>query len=157
MWNSFLLKLRSSNVFPAFFFWSFAEVLGQHLKSLFWKIMSQHIIQPIKITTRFCKLPSLAFFVFFCVLYKSNHKDTTHPYGRRLGTTLYIDQNVSKACQPGFLESEDFFVQKTGRFRLNRDILKLQKKIGLEAISLLFRSVSSLIEIFLGDSDLLRA
>ena len=39
-WKSFLLKLRSSNVFPAIFSWKYAEVLGQHLKSLLWKIMS---------------------------------------------------------------------------------------------------------------------
>ena len=31
--RNFLLKLRSSNVFPTIFFWKFAEVLGQHLKT----------------------------------------------------------------------------------------------------------------------------
>ena len=38
--ENFLLKLGSSNVFPAIFFWRFADVLGQHLKSSLWKIMS---------------------------------------------------------------------------------------------------------------------
>ena len=46
------------------------EVLGQ-LKSLLWKIMSLHIIHPIRITLRFCKLPSLVFLCVFCVLYRS--------------------------------------------------------------------------------------
>ena len=46
--ETFLLKLRSSNVLQAFFFfWKFAEVLGQHLKSSLSKILSKHIIQPI--------------------------------------------------------------------------------------------------------------
>ena len=45
-----------------------AEVLGQHLKSLFWKILSYYIRQPIKITSRFCKLSSLDFaFCFLCL------------------------------------------------------------------------------------------
>ena len=66
--RNFLLKLRSSNVFPTIFFWKFAEVLGQHLKSQLRKIMSQHIIQLIRITPRFCKLSSL---VFLCALHKS--------------------------------------------------------------------------------------
>ena len=48
----------------------FLEVLGQ-LKSLLWKIMSSHIIHPIRITVRFCKLPSLVFLCVFCVLYRS--------------------------------------------------------------------------------------
>ena len=34
--GNFLLKVQSSNVFPAIFF---VEVLGQQLKSLLWKIM----------------------------------------------------------------------------------------------------------------------
>ena len=38
--ENFPLKLRSSNVVPAIFFWKFAEVLGQNLKSSLWKIMS---------------------------------------------------------------------------------------------------------------------
>ena len=39
--ETFLLKLRSSNVLQAFFFfWKFAEVLGQHLKSSLSKILS---------------------------------------------------------------------------------------------------------------------
>ena len=67
-------------VFLAIFFWKYAEVLGQQLKSLSKKIISWHIIQPIKITPRFCKLSSL---VFFCLLFVSyiirNHEDTTHP------------------------------------------------------------------------------
>ena len=36
-WNPFLLKMRSSNKFQAIFFYKFAEVLGQHLKSLPWR------------------------------------------------------------------------------------------------------------------------
>ena len=43
-----------------FFFWKYAEVLGQHLKSLFWKIMSYD------------------FFVLFVSYINRNHKDTTH-------------------------------------------------------------------------------
>ena len=31
--ETFLLKLWSSNIFPAFSYWKFAEVLGQHLKA----------------------------------------------------------------------------------------------------------------------------
>ena len=100
-------------IFPAIFFQKFAEFLGQHLKSLVWKIMS-YIIHPIKITPRFCKLSFLVFFVFFMSYVNRNHKDTAHPQGRRLDTILYIDQNVSQACQPEFLKicSVDVFVQK---------------------------------------------
>ena len=68
-WNPLLLKLQSSNVFPAIDFWKHVEVLVQHLKNLFWKIMSYHIMQRISIILRFCKLSSLYFFVF-CVLHK---------------------------------------------------------------------------------------
>ena len=35
--GNLLLKVRSSKVFPAIFF--FVEVLGQQLKSLLWKVM----------------------------------------------------------------------------------------------------------------------
>ena len=42
-----------------------------------------------------------------------------------------------------------YLFKKPGDFRLNRDILNLQK-IGIRAISLLFESVSSSIEIFWG-------
>ena len=45
------------------------------------------------------------------------------------------------------LGSMDFFFKKPGDFSLSRDILELQKKIGLQAISLLFESVSSSIEV----------
>ena len=38
--GAFLLKLQSSNVFPAFFFWKFAEGLGKHLKSSLRKTLS---------------------------------------------------------------------------------------------------------------------
>ena len=38
-WTPFLLKLRSSNVFTAILFWKFANILGQHVKSWFWKIV----------------------------------------------------------------------------------------------------------------------
>ena len=80
-----------------------------------------------------------------------NHKDTTHPSGRTLDTTLCIDQNVSQTCQPKFfenLESVDFFCsKKPGDFSLNRDILKLQK-IGIQTISRLFESVWPSIDAF---------
>ena len=63
-WNSLLLKLQSSNVFPAMDFWKYAEVLGQQ-KNFFWKIMSYHIIQLIKRTRDFVNcLP----YIFLCVL-----------------------------------------------------------------------------------------
>ena len=123
--NPFLLKLQSSNVFPAIFF-------QKSPKSLFWKIMSWHNIQPIKIRPRFCKL-SLLVFAFFVSYLNRNHKDTTHPQERRLDATLYIDQNVSQDCQPAFvenLESVKFFCsKKPGDFSLKRDILKSQKKL----------------------------
>ena len=72
--ENFLLKLRSSKAFPAIFFWKFADVLGQHLKSLLWKIIKQ----PIRITPIFCKQSSLVFFCFFSYINR-NHKDITHP------------------------------------------------------------------------------
>ena len=34
-----------------------------------------------------------------------NHKDTTYPWGRRLDTTLYIDQNVSQPVKLNFRKS----------------------------------------------------
>ena len=112
------------------FLCKFAEVLG-HLKSLFWKIMSQHIIQPIRITPRFCKLSSLvSFFVFFVHYINRNHKDTKHPQGARLDTTLYVEQNVNQVYQPEFLRIWRvwiFLFKKSREFSLNRDILKLQK------------------------------
>ena len=48
-----------------------------------------------------------------------------------------------------------FLFKKSGDFSLNRDILKLQKKIGIQAISRLFKSVLSSIEVLWGASDLL--
>ena len=106
---TFLLKVRSSTVFPIFFE-KFEEVLRQQLKYLLWKVMSQHI-QPIKITPRFCKLSSLVFLCVFVSYINRNHKDATHPWGKRLDTTLYI------ACQPEFLEIHRewiFFFKKSG-------------------------------------------
>ena len=46
-------------------------------------------------------------------------------------TTLYIDKNVSLACQPKFLKIWRVWIvlfKKPGEFTLNRDILNLQKK-----------------------------
>ena len=48
----------------------------------------------------------------------------------------------------------EIFIKKTGNFSLNRHIWKSRKKI-LQAISLLFESVSSSKEVFWGASDLL--
>ena len=107
-----------------------------------------------------CKPSSLDFFVFFVFHKNWNDKDTTHPLGRRLDTTLDIYQNVSQACQPEFLKiwrMQIFLFKKSGDFSLNRDILKLQTKIGLQFVSLLFESVSSSIEVFWSASDLLCA
>ena len=56
----FQLKLQSSNIFPAVLILEIAELLGQNLKSLLWKIMSW-------ITLRFCKLSSLVVCVCVCV------------------------------------------------------------------------------------------
>ena len=67
-----------------------------------------------------------------------------------MDTTLYIDQNVSQACQPGFLKIWGvwiFFPENPGDFSLSRDILKSEKIVGLQATSLLFESVSSSIEV----------
>ena len=121
--------------------------------------MSQLRIQPIRITPRFCKLqssivPFLFFFfsfLFFVPYVNRNHKDTTHPQGTRLDATFYIDQNVIQVCQPEFLmiwRVWIFLFKKLGDFSLNRNILKIAKKIGLQAIYLLFDSVSSSIEVF---------
>ena len=46
----------------------------------------------------------------------------------------------------------DFLLKKLGDFSLNREIL-ISKKIGPQAISLLFESWSSSIEVILGTSD----
>ena len=107
-----------------------------------------------------CKLSSLDFFVFFVFHINWNDKDTTHPLGRRLDATLDINQNVSQACQLEFLKiwrMQISLFKKSGDFSLNRNILKLQTKIGLQVVSLLFESVSSSIEVFWGASDLLCA
>ena len=67
-----------------------------------------------------------------------------------MDTTLYIDQNVSQAFQPGFLKIWGvwiFFPENSGDFSLSRDILKSEKKVGLQAISLLFELVPSSIEV----------
>ena len=53
-----------TNVFLATDFWKYAEVLVQHLKNLFWKIIPYHIIQLIKITPIFCKLFSLYIHIY---------------------------------------------------------------------------------------------
>ena len=93
--------------------------------------MSQHIMQPIRISPRFCKLSSLVFCVFFVPYINRNHEDTTHPQGTSLDTTLYIDQNISQACQPEFLKiwrASIFLFKKPGDFSLNRDILKSLKE-----------------------------
>ena len=58
----------------------------------------------------------------------------------RLDTTLYTDLNFNQACQPESLKIWkvcNFLFKKPGDFSLNMDILKSQKKIGLQAISLL--------------------
>ena len=33
-----------------------------------------------------------------------NHKETKHPSGKGLDTTLYVDQNASQACQAEYLK-----------------------------------------------------
>ena len=76
-WILFYWSCSPQMYFQQFFFWKSAEVLGQYLKSLFWKIMSWHNIQPIKIRPRFCKLSFLVF--AFLSYLNGNHKDTTHP------------------------------------------------------------------------------
>ena len=93
--------------------------------------MSYHIRQLLKITARFCKVFHTFLCVFFVSYINQNHKATTHPWGRRLDTTLYIDQNVSQVCQPEFLEiwrKWVFLLKKLRDFSLNRDILKSQKE-----------------------------
>ena len=47
--------------------------------------------------------------MFFVSYINRNHKDTRHPWGKRLDTTLYIDQNVG---QPGYLKDLEFFSPK---------------------------------------------
>ena len=139
-----------------FIFGNFQKFYGN---TMFWKIMFQHIIQPINITPRFCKLSSQLFLCAFCALYiNRNYKDTMHPYGRRLDATLYIDQNIIQGCQSEILKiwrMQIFLFKKLGYFSLNKNNLKSQKKIGLQAISPHFESVSSSIEVFWGASDLL--
>ena len=106
----------------------FLEVLGQ-LKSLLWKIISQHIIQPIRITPRFCKLSSLVFLCIFLSYIDRNHKDTTHHWGRRLDTALYIDQNASQPVNLNFRKSGEcgFFSSKN----LDIKIKKIKKNCQL--------------------------
>ena len=65
--NPFLLTLGSSHLFPAIFFLEISRSSEKHLKSLFWRITSQHIIQPINMP-RFCKLSSLSFLCFLCLI-----------------------------------------------------------------------------------------
>ena len=111
-------------MYPKDSFWQkYVEVLEYHLKSQFWKIMSQNIIQPIRITPRFCKLYTLV----ICVLYKSK----SYKYNASLrNEMLYIDQNISQAFQPEFFRRMwIFFVKKPGYFTLNRNILKSPKKL----------------------------
>ena len=90
--------------------------------------MSYHIIQPKRSCQDFINyLPQFSC-VFFVSYINRNHKDKKHSCGRRLDTTLYIDQNVS---QPVYLEDLDyFFFQKIWRFQLiNTDILKSQETL----------------------------
>ena len=92
--------------------------------------MTQHIIQPIKITPRLVNCLPQFFMCFFVCYIIRNHKDTTHPWGKRLNTTLYFDQNTSQACQPDFLETWRvwiFLFKKPAAFILKKDILKSQK------------------------------
>ena len=88
--------------------------------------------QSIKITPRFCKLFCLYFFVLRFVSYINlNHKDTTHPQGRRLDPTFYIDQNVSQTCQPEFLKiwrMRIVLFKNIGRFQPKQGHFKIKKK-----------------------------
>ena len=98
-----VLKCFTSN----FFFWKLAEVLGQHLKNLLWKI-SQHIIQPIRIMSRFCKLSSLVFLCFFVPYINQNHKDIPkeggciQPYILTRMLSRPVNLNFWKSGESGF-------------------------------------------------------
>ena len=66
---------------------------------------------------------------------------------------LYIDLNVSQACQPEFFwRMWIFLLKKPGYFILSMDILKSLKN-GVQTISLLFELASSSIEVFWGASE----
>ena len=70
--------------------------------------------------------------MFFVYYINQNDKDTTHPWGRRLDTTLHIDQNVSQPVKVNFRKFGEcgFFVPKICRFWLiNMDILRSQKNL----------------------------
>ena len=121
--------------------------------------MSYHIIQPIRITSRFCKLSFLVYlfiyFCTFCILYKSKSWRYISCLGKeKLYGTLYIDQNVSQVCQPEFLKSWIvwiFLFKKLGDFSLNRDILKSQENWTPAYFSTLWVSIlinRSLLECF---------
>ena len=134
------LEAASLKCIPSIsFFWKYAEVLGQHLKSLFWKIMSYD------------------FFVLFVSYINRNHKDTTHLQGRKLDIALYINQNVSQACQPGFLKIIRRKQKKSRDFALDRGILNSKKKKSHQVISLIFESVSTAKQALCGASNLLCA
>ena len=94
--------------------------------------MSYHIRQLLKITARFCKVFPTFLCVFFVSYINQNHKATTHPWGRRLDTTLYIDQNVSQVCEPEFLKiwrMKIYLLKKIGRFQLKKRHFKIAKKL----------------------------
>ena len=129
--ESFSTEAGILKCIPSNFFWKFAEVFGQHLNSLFWKIvLAYHTTDKDHPVILYTVFPSF-FFVFVSYINR-NHKDTTHTWGRWFDTTLYIDQNVTQACQPEFLKIwrvQIFLFKKAEDFSLNRDILKSQKKL----------------------------
>ena len=62
-----------------------------------------------------------------------NHKDTTYPQGKKLDTTLCIDQNVIQVSRPEFFKIWRmwiFLLKITRGFSLNRQIRKSRKKLN---------------------------
>ena len=118
--ESFSTESKVFNCIPGNFLLKICSSFRTTSKNLFWKIMSQHIMQPINI--RFCKLSSLLFVCFLCLTLieitkiRRNAKQGGWIY---ILITLYIDQNFSHACQPEFLK---IWRVQTFQFK-NRDIL----------------------------------
>ena len=89
--------------------------------------------------------------MFFVSYINQNDQDKTHPWVRRL-ETLYIEQKVSQPIKLNFgkfwrvwifcSKNMEILAYQHGHFKIAK------KKLGIQAISLLFESVASSIEVF---------
>ena len=91
--------------------------------------MSQHIIQTIRITPRFCKLSSLIsfFLVLFVHYINRNHKDKTYPRERGWLQPYMLTRMLVRSVNLN-LESVEYFVDKSERFQIKQRHFKIEKE-----------------------------